>query len=231
MIGTIDASQRKAAKVAGIAFLFTFVIVIVANFAIDARLNVAGDAAATARNILTHETLFRTSIAFDLLYCSGLAVLLAALYVILRPVSRGLALLAAFSRLVYALMWVLMTLKSLDALRILKGAGYLQVFDAPRLQALAKLSLGERFDLYYVGLPFFALASTVCGYLWFKSGYIPKAFAAIGVIASAWCVLCAFAFIVFPDFNTVVNDWLFDTPMGLFELALGFWLLFRGLKE
>ena len=227
----IDGSQRKAARVAGFAFLSTFVIVLIANFAIDARLNVAGDAAETARRILAHESLFRTSIAFDLLYAAGLVVLLVALYLVLRPVGRGPALLAAVSRLVYALMWVLMALKSLDALRLLKGAPFLQVFDPPRLQALAKLSLGERFDLYYVGLPFFALASTICGCLWFRSGYIPKALAAVGVIASAWCVVCAFAFLVFPNFNKIVNDWLFDTPMGLFEIALGVWLLWKGLKE
>lgn len=229
--GTIDESQRKAAKVAGFAFLFTFVIVVVANFGIDERLSVAGDAAATARNILAHEQLFRLGLAFDLMYCTGLVVLLTALYVILKPVSRGIALLAAFSRLVYALTWVLMTLKGFEALRLLKGAAYLQVFEAERLQALAKLCLNTRFDEYYVGLPFFALASTTCSYLWFRSGYIPKALAAVGVIASAWCVMCAFAFLVFPAFNKIVNDWLFDTPMGLFEMALGFWLLFKGLRS
>jgi Domain of unknown function (DUF4386) len=227
---TIDEAQRKAARVAGFAFLFTFVIVILANFGINERLNVAGNAAETARNILAHERLFRIGIACDLMYCTGLVVLLTALYVILKPVSQGLALLAAFSRLVYAVMWVLMTLKCFEALRLLKGAAYLQVFEVERLQALAKLSLGARFDEYYVGLPFFALASTICSYLFFKSGFIPKALAAIGVIASAWCVVCAFAFIVFPDFNKIVNDWLFDTPMGLFELALGVWLLFKGVR-
>ena len=88
---------------------------------------------------------------------------------ILKPVNRSLALLAVFWRLVYALMWVLMTLNLFDALRLLSGADYLRVFDAERLQALARLSLSVRFDQYYVGLLFYALASTVCSYLWFKS--------------------------------------------------------------
>ena len=43
--------------------------------------------------------------------------------------------------------------------------------------------------------------------------------------------MSAFAFLVFPNFNEIVNDWLFDTPMGLFELTLGFWLLFKGLRQ
>jgi len=27
-----------------------------------------------------------------------------------------------------------------------------------------------------------------------------------------------------------VNDYIFDSPMALFELAVSFWLLFRGLR-
>lgn len=84
---------------------------------------------------------------------------------ILKPVSRGLALLAAFWRLVWVLMWLVMTLNLFDALRLLSGAGYLRAIEAERLQALARLYLGTRFDYYYVGLLFGALASTVCGYL------------------------------------------------------------------
>jgi len=44
-------------------------------------------------------------------------------------------------------------------------------------------------------------------------------------------VLSAFIFLIFPHFNKVVNDWWFDFPMGVFELVLSFWLLFKGLKQ
>ena len=228
-ISTIDESERRAAKVAGFSCLFTMAIVVFANFGIHERLMVAGDAAATARNIIAHERLFRIGIACGLIYGAGLVVLLTALYVILKPVNRSLALLAAFWRLVYALMWVLMTLSLFEALRVLSGADYLRVFEAERLQALARLYLGRRFDVYYVGLLFYALASTVCSYLWFKSKYIPRALAAWGVISSVFCAACTFVFIIFPDFAKVVNLWWFDSPMAIFEIALSFWLLFKGL--
>src|SRR5713101_8173868 len=65
IMSTIDESQRKAARVAGFTYLFTFAIVVFSNFAIHDRLNVAGNAAATAQNILAHETLFRIGIACD----------------------------------------------------------------------------------------------------------------------------------------------------------------------
>ncbi len=229
-ISGIDESQCKAARVAGFTCLFTMATVVFANFGIHERLIVAGNAAETARNIMAHERLFRISITCDLIYCAGLVVLLTALYVILKPVSRGLALLAAFSRLVYALMWVLMTLNLFDVLRLLSGADYLRVFEADRLQALARLDLSASFDAYYVGLLFFGLASTVCSYLWFKSDYIPRALAAWGVISSVWCAACTFVFIIFPNFAKVVNLWWFDTPMGIFEIVLSFWLLFKGIR-
>ena len=226
----IDESQRKAARVAGFAYLITFATVVYVNFGIHDRLIVAGNVAETARNIMAHERLFRIGIAGDLIYCAGIVVLLTALYVILKPVSRGLALLAAFWRLVWVLIWLAMTLNLFAALRLLHGADYLRAFEAERLQALARFYLGTSFDYYYVGLLFGALASTVCGYLWFKSRYIPRALAVFGVISSAFCVACTLVFYIFPNFDKIVNLWWFDSPMGIFDLALSFWLLFRGIR-
>jgi hypothetical protein len=51
------------------------------------------------------------------------------------------------------------------------------------------------------------------------------------VIGSAWCVTCALLLYVFPNFPTLVNLWLFDTPRALFEMVLGAWLLVIGLTE
>jgi hypothetical protein len=228
-IGPIDESQRKAARVAGFAYLITLVTVVYANFGIHDRLIVASNAE-TARNIVEHERLFRIGVAGDLIYCAGIVVLLAALYVVLEPVSRGLALLAAFWRLVFVSMWLAMTLNLFNALRLLTGADYSRAFDAAPLQALASLYLGSRFDYYYVGLLFGALASTVCGCLWFKSRYIPQALAGFGIISSAFCVACTLVFYIFPNFDKHVNLWWFDSPMTVFDIVLSFWLLFRGLR-
>jgi len=224
----IDDSQRKAAKAAGWSYLATFVIVVYVNFAILGRL-IVSNAAETARNILAHERLFRVGITGDIVYCAGLVVLLTASYMILRPVSPGLALLAAFWRLVWVLTWLAVTLKLFEALRLLSGADYLRVLEPERLQSLARLDLGSGYDYYYVGLLFNALASTLCGYLWFKSRYIPRWLAAFGIISSAWCVACTAVFYVFPNFDSIVNLWWFDTPMAIFDIVLSFWLLIRGL--
>ena len=228
---TIDNSQRTAAKVAGLSYLFTMAIVVFANYVLLNPLIVPGNAVETARNIVAHETQFRITATCFLFYSAGVVVLLAALYVILKPINPGLTLVGALFRLVFALLWLLTTLNMLGALRHLGSASYLQVFEADRLQTLARLHLAANFDDYYVGLPFFGLAATVCSYLWLKSGYIPRALAAFGVISSAWCVICAFVFLIFPHFNKIVNDYWFDSPMALFETVLSFWLLFKGLRS
>src|SRR6202011_4299674 len=229
-ISKIDNSQRTAAKVAGWSGLLTFAIVVFGNFVLLNPLTVPGNAAATAQNIVAHETQFRITVVCFLTYSLGVVVLLSALYVILKPINPGLALVGAISRLVFALLWLLSTLNMLSALRLLGNANYLQVFEPDRLQALAKLHLGANFDDYYVGLPFFGLAATVCAWLWLKSAYIPRGLSIFGVIAVAWCVLCAFIFLIFPNFNKIVNDYIFDLPMALFELVVSVWLLVKGLK-
>src|SRR6266576_427436 len=227
---TVDNEHRTAAKIAGVAGLLAFGLVVFGNYVLLDPLIVPRNAADTARNILAHQTQFRVALICFITYGIGAIVLLTALYIVLAPVNRGLALAGALFRLVFAMLWLIAPLNSLAALRLLGDASYLKVFEPDRLQALARVQLAGSFDDYYVGLPFFGLAATVCAWLWLKSNYIPKGLAIFGVIASAWCVLCALIYLIFPSFNQIVNDYIFDSPMALFELAVSFWLLFKGLK-
>jgi len=230
-IGSIAEAHSQAAKIAGFAFLFSKVIVVLANFGISFRLSVPSSAVDTARNIMANETLFRTNIACNLIYAVTIVVLLAALYQILKPVNRTLALVAASCWVVLAMMWSVSALSMLGALRLLGNAAYLSVFETNQLQTLARLHLSSGYDAYYIGLPFWGLASTIGSYLLFRSRYIPRALAGVGVVSSVWCVFCAFAFIVVPHFDAIVNAWAFDMPIFLFEIALGLWLLFNGLSS
>src|SRR5213595_3863857 len=227
----IDNSQRTAAKVAGVAGLLAFVLVVFGNYVLLGPLIIPRNAVDTARNILAHETQFRVALVCFITYGIGAIVLLTALYVIFEPVNRGLALAGALFRLVFAMLWLIAPLNSLAALRLLGDASYLKVFEPDRLQVLARVQIAGSFDDYYVGLPFFGLAATVCAWLWLKSKYIPRGLSIFGVISSAWCVFCAVVYLIFPNFNKIVNDYVFDSPMALFELAVSVWLLFKGLKS
>jgi hypothetical protein len=228
-MGQIDQSQQTAAKIAGISFLLSMVIVVLANYLLLSPLVVPRDATETARNIVAHPTQFRIAVTGFLFYSLNSIVLLAALYVVFKPINQGLALLGSLFRLVFAMLWLLSCLNLLSALRLVTGAGYLQTFEPERLQVLARVNIAGTFDDYYVGLPFFGLAATVWAWLWLKSGYIPRKLSIFGVIASAWCVFSAFVFLIFPGFQKPVNPYWFDSPMALFELIVGVWLLLKGL--
>lgn len=227
----IDDSQRRAAKAAGLTQLLALAPVLYANYGIHGQLVNGAHRATAAKNIAAAEPFFRLGIVCDLLYCAGLLVVLAALYVILRPVSPGLALLSSLGRLVYASMWVLMTLELTTALRLATGTSYLQALGAERVQALVALHLGGGASEYYVGLLFWGVGSSVGCWLWLRSRYIPRGLALFGLVSSIIAAASALAFFAIPNFPRIVNAYWYDSTLGLFDVALSFWLLFKGLRS
>ena len=228
---TIHESQCKAAKVVGFAYLFALPPAIFAEFYVHGRLVVFENVAQTARNIVAHERLFRLGIASNLIVFAIDIVLITALYVVLKPVNRRLALLAAGWGLIETAILVVVTLSDFDVLRILSGADYLQAFEADQLQALAKLSIGAHGSTYNVGLVLSGLRSIVFCYLWLKSRFIPRAFATWGMIASFLMGAYAFLTIIFPELTNVVPVEIYGGPIFAFELTMGFWLLFKGVRS
>jgi Domain of unknown function (DUF4386) len=227
--GIIDLSQRKAASVVGFLYLFAMATSIFSEAYVRGSLVVANDAAATAQNIMAHERLFRLGIASELITFIGTLGLLVALYVILKPINRNLALFAACSRMIEATLCVVMMLSSLEVLRLLSGADYLRVFEADRLQAMARLYIAAHGATYGIAFVFLGLGSTVFSYLWFKSNYIPRALAGLGIFASALLASGSFAFIIFPELTKIIYPG-YMAPIGVFEVTMGFWLLIKGLR-
>ena len=226
---TIDESQRQAATVVGLAYLIALPPAIFAEFYVRTRLIAFDNAAQTARNIVAHERLFRLGTAGNLTVFAVDVALIIALYVVLVPVHRYLALLAAGWGLIENAILVVVTLSDFDVLRILSGADYTHAFDASQLQALARLSVGAHGSAYNVGLVLAGLRSTAFCCLWLKSRYIPRALAAWGIVASFLMGACAFAFIIFPELTRVVSVAIYGAPIFFFELTMGFWLLLKGL--
>jgi len=227
----IDRSQRNAARVAAVTYPLTFLISAIAFYRLYVPLLVLNNTAATIRNFAAHEQTFRVYLAATLAYGVGVMVLLTALYVVLKPISQGLALFATLCRLAYALMWFAQLLDLLGALRAVGGAGYLQVFDSERLQALASLQRASGGDAYYVGLGLYGLGTVVFGYLWFESGYVPRLLAAWGILSSLFMGFCAFAYLLFPSFGAIVSVNWYEIPVALFELGISAWILAKGLPS
>jgi hypothetical protein len=227
-MSNIEVVRRRAARAAGLAYLISFTVLVAVNFGILEPLLAHSSAAEIARNILAQETLFRVGIAGLLLNAAGILVASIALYVLLEPVDMLLALIALLGRSVYAFTWILLSLSLLTALKLLTNAEYSGI-PAGELQALARLFLSGH-DGYYVGLLFWSLAATAGSYLWLRSRLIPRTWALFGIVASAWCAACTLALYLAPGFADVVNLWLFDTPMVLFELVLSVRLLVGRLE-
>src|SRR5207245_10759441 len=102
-IARTDNSQPTAAKVAGWSGLLTFAIVVFGNYVLLNPLIVSGNVAATAQNIAEHQTQVRVTAVCFLTYSLGVMVLLTALYVILKPVHSGLALIGPLFSSVFGL--------------------------------------------------------------------------------------------------------------------------------
>ena len=224
----IDETQRKAARAVGFTYLIALVAGVFAEFYVRYSLVVPDDAAQTAQNIVAHEGLFRLGVIANLTTFAADVVLITALYVVLRPVAPNLALAAAFWRLLETASLSITALNDFEVLRLLSGAGYLQSFEADRLHALARLSIGAHDAAYQLGLFFFGFGSMLFCYLWFRSGYIPRALAGFGVFASALVGICAYVFILSPKLLSIATPGCY-APIFFFELGMVFWLLVKGL--
>ena len=116
-----ERSPRFKARIAGLFWLMTMLLGGFAAFNGD-KLVVSGDAATTANNILTHESLFRWAVVTNLVatICYLAATLL--LYFLLKPVDRNLSLLAVFFSLAGCAVSGVSFVLNLAPLAVLGGA-------------------------------------------------------------------------------------------------------------
>jgi uncharacterized protein DUF4386 len=225
-----DEIQRRWARVVGFSYLFALAPAVFAEFYVRGRV-VSDDAIVTAQNITVHERLFRLGIASNLLVFATDVVMVTALYVVLERVNRRLALLATFFRLIETTILIVAALNDFYVLRLLSGASYLSTVNRDDLAALARVSIGAYGSAYGVALLLFGFGSSVFCYLWLRSGYIPKPLALWGLLASAWIGLCAFTFVVVPELTKVITIGYYGGPIFFFELSIGLWLLFTGIRQ
>jgi len=179
---TTEASIRFKARVAG---FFYFLLFPFGALSLLARrgLVVKGDAAATAANLLLHETSWRLGIAGDLLAVVSYVVVTALFYELFKPVSRSLALTAAFLSLVGCATQAFACVFELAPFVVLGGEPSASVFKADQLQALASMSLKMYSPAYKIGLVFFGLYNLMNGCLILKSTFLPRFLGVFMVIA------------------------------------------------
>lgn len=227
-IGIEDAvSINKKARISGILYLLIAVCGGFAFFAGYEDLMVAGDATATANNIMRSEMTFRLGIMGDSLLILGEIVLTVLLYILFKPVNKTLSMVAAFSRFAMTAMIGMNVLNKLIVLQLLSGAGYLAVFDQAQLHALVLVFLQAYGDGSLIWGVFFGLHLCVIGYLIFKSTFLPSFLGALFIFGSFGYFLNSFGLFVLPQYDGIYSVIILATAPA--ELSLVFWLLFKGV--
>lgn len=226
------AAPRTYARVAGILYLIIIASGIFAQFFVRGSLVIPGDAAATAAAITASASLFRVGIAGDLVMIAADVTLALVFFVLFKPVSSGLSLLAAFFRLTQAAILGFNLLNLFFALQLLGGAGYLTVFGADQLYAQAMFYLTGHGTGYSLGLVFFGLNCFVLGYLIVKSGYVPKVLGFLMLFAGAGYLADSFASFLLPNYADFADIFMLIVfvPAIVGELSLALWLLFKGIN-
>jgi hypothetical protein len=221
------ASPQLYARVAGILYL---VIIVAALLGVYTRgeLIVRGDAAATASNIIAHETLFRFGLAGELLTCLCDVAVAGILYLLTRPVSRGVALLAAFNRLTFAAVFAVSKLFIVAATVVLGGEDFMQAFSSKELQALAYLSLRMHGLGYGLSLIFFGVHCVLLGWLVYRSGYLPRTIGVLLVAGGVGYFVHSLIQSLDPELALTLFPWII-LPAIPAELGLTLWLLLRGI--
>lgn len=229
---TADISLRKAAIIAGIAILVMTIAAVFANDIVRARLFVPDEIVATTRNIQNSEMLFRSFILSWLivLICDVLAAW--GLYVLFKPVNQPLSLLMAWFRLVYVGILGIALINFVHILLLITSEHYMAAFDTGQLNAQVSIFIKAFDETWALGLIVFGFHILLLGYLVLKSGYVPKIFGILLLLAFLGYLLMNLSKLLIPnqqEFITLIG-WIFILPMVLGEVGLGVWLFFKGGK-
>ncbi|MCW8927101.1 MAG: DUF4386 domain-containing protein [Xanthomonadales bacterium] len=215
------------ARVAGFLLLISLVAGSFGEMYAPMKIIVPDNAAATAKNILSSDLLFRLGFASYLVEGICNVAILLVFYVLLRPVQKNIALLAVFFGLIGISVFAVAELFYVAPLLILGGADYLNSFTPGQLNTLALLSLNLYGYTAGILMAFGGACSLFFGYLILKSGYIPPLLGALLALAGIGFVIRNFALIIAPAY---AYDWLF-LPMIFAYLSLTLWFLVRGVDE
>ncbi len=226
---TVETSPQTYARIGGVLYLIIIVAGGFAELFVRDKLIVSRDATATANNIMASESLWRIAFVATLVMLGCAVALTLIFYLLLRPVNRNIALLAAFFNLVSIAIEGMNDLYHFAAVLILGGADYLKAFEPHQLQALALLSTKVFAYGYGISLVFFGFESLFRGYLIFKSGYFPRILGVLVIISALSYVTNSFALFLSPAFARLISPGIL-VPAGVPELILCLWLIVKGVN-
>jgi len=218
----------KAARVAGAVYLSMIFTAPFTLLYVPGKLIVRGNAAATANNILAHETMFRLSIIGELVGQVIFICLAIALYRLLSSVNKMWAMMMFGFVLVSAAVGFLDTLNNIAALILFRGADFLSVFDKAQLNALGYLFIRLHSQGIFMNEIFWGLWLFPFGLLVYRSGFLPR-------FLGVWLMINCFGYValsiialLFPTYYDTA--FRYSQPVLFGELAILLWLLIKGAK-
>lgn len=212
------------ARIVGVVFIIAVIAGGIGEGYVPSLLTVSNDATATANNLSGHDLLYRLGFAAYVVEAITDVALTFLLYVLLRPVHANLAFLAVLFRLMATATFSFAELFYFAPTLILGGDSYLKTFSPEQLHSLALLSLniyslgGNLYNFHY------GIGSIILGALMFQSGYVPRVLGGLWVLGGAGFLIATTAWIFAPP-----APFFFDVPQLLGLLALGLWLMMRGV--
>ena len=222
-------SLSKNARVAGALYIFFSVFGFVRLLYVPTKLVVAGNAAATASNIVAHESLFRFGIFSYLFAAAGWLFVTLALYRLLKDVDHRLAMLMVIlGSLVPVPIFFMNSVNDVAALLFARG-DFLSVWDKPQRDAFTMLFLRlHNFGDLANGI-FWGLWLVPFGLLVYRSGFLPRV---LGIWLIAGCfgyLAISLTGLLFPQYQNRV--FTYSQPFMLSEVAVMLWLVIRGVNE
>ena len=223
-----DLSPRKTARMAGLFYLI-FILTTVLAQVVRSNIIVSGDAVATANNIMGSELFFRFGFVTELVSAVFFVLAAWALYVLLKPVNKNLALLFLLLNLGGVAVECINALNLFAAIQFLSGANYLNVFQTGQLQAMAMSSLDLYTSGFLIAQIFFSAWLLPLGYLVYKSRSLPRLLGILLIIDFFGNMSWFLQGFLLPDYGILAYPG--NVISFIAEISLTLWLLIMAVKE
>ncbi|OGF03932.1 MAG: hypothetical protein A2W00_14410 [Candidatus Eisenbacteria bacterium RBG_16_71_46] len=221
-------SIKKQARTAGWLYLSLALTAPFSLLYVPSALIVSGDAAATAARIRASEMLFRFGIVGKVLTATLFAIVVLALYRLLKRVNQTHAVLMVTLAMISVPLAFLYVINDIAALVLFKGAGFLSGFDQSQLEALGYLSLRLHSQGTVVAELFWGLWLLPFGLLVFRSGFLPRLLGVLLIINGFAYVAESLTGLLLPQYAAMVSRIAFPALFG--EVAITLWLVIVGAK-
>ena len=184
---------------------------------------------ATANNIVGSELFFRIGFVTEIVSAVFFVLAAWALYVLLKPVNKNLALLFLLLNLGGVAVECINALNLFAALQFLSGADYLNVFQTGQLQAMAMSSLNSYTSGFLIAQIFFSVWLLPLGYLVYKSRFLPRLLGLLLILDFFGNMSWFLQGFLLPDFTLLAYPG--NVISFIAEISLTLWLLIKAVRE